>query len=75
MSHRSDSADALEKKRDTLLSEIEKYPLEITSPEGIPKEERFRAVIWSEEDLDKLIQQLRADSVSAQEALNESLVR
>lgn len=69
---RKDAASYLEGERDWMLRSIAKHPLEINLPlvDG-----DVRVVLDKTEDFDVFLEQLRADSVGKEEALNPSLVR
>lgn len=68
------AADQIEQEKAEYIQLLKKYPVEISAGvESTPG--YFRVVLQKPEELDILIAQLRAPSVSAEEALNGSLVR
>jgi hypothetical protein len=70
---RSEAADLLERDREEHVAALRRYPLEIEC--GAPNTvEYWRAVIDTTQELDLLIAQLRATSVSPVEAINGSFI-
>jgi hypothetical protein len=72
---RKAAASILENERARIVQIRQNYPVEIQSGEDVTPEMSFRAVIATPRELDVLIAQLRAESVSVEEALNPTLVR
>lgn len=75
MKSRVDCANSLRADRKSIVRLLTLYPLEIQSDDSVPTSERFRVVIETIEELDLLIEQLEAKHVSADKALNPTLVR
>jgi len=76
MDARRITADLLERDRDELIEMMKFFPLEVLSPMHADTEDRnrFRVVVRTEEEFNKLIHQLRAEKVSKEEALDPTLV-
>ena len=75
MSNRLAYALDLENHKERLLEGLKEYPLELVGGDYDADPDNYvRVVIDSQQELDLLISQLKADRVTAEEALNLSLV-
>jgi hypothetical protein len=74
MNQREVYAHHLEKDKDSILKMLKKSPVEITSHKNCPERERLRAVIDSPEKFELLLEQLRAEYVGPEIALNPTLI-